>query len=111
MLKVFGIKNCNSVKKARDFLQNHQIEYEFIDFKKTPPTLDLLKSWEQKAGIEVLINQAGQTYKKLGLKGKNASELLAAALQNPSLIKRPVIVGEGILFFGFDDDFYRENLL
>lgn len=110
MLKVYGIKNCNSVKKGREFLEKHGIEYEFIDFKKTPPDLKLLQKWQEKFGMQKLVNRSGQTYRKLGLKEKNLSdsELLKVVSENPSTIKRPVLELEnGNVYFGFDEAEYK----
>ncbi|RDU53467.1 arsenate reductase family protein [Helicobacter sp. MIT 00-7814] len=93
MIKLYGIKNCGSVAKARALLDSKNIAYEFIDFKKTPPTLQNIHSWLEKSSMEILLNTKGTTYKKLGLKEKNLndSQKIQAMLENPSLIKRPVI--------------------
>ncbi len=114
MLKVYGIKNCNSVKKGCEFLTKHNIEYEFVDFKKTAPSLEVLKLWQAQAGVQKIINKAGQTYKKLGLKDQNLNdlELLEIASKNPSLIKRPVLeFDNGDVHFGFDETFYKEKFI
>ncbi len=114
MLKVYGIKNCNSVKKGCEFLTKHNIEYEFVDFKKTPPSLERLKQWQDRAGIEKIINKAGQTYRKMGLKDQDLSdlELLEIASKNPSLIKRPVLeFDDENVYFGFDETFYKEKFI
>lgn len=111
MKQIFGIKNCQSVKKALDFLDSKGVAYEFVDYKKNPPSLELLKEWVEKSGIEKVLNKKGTTYKTLNLKEKDLSEeeLLEVMSQNPTLIKRPVLVDKGILEFGFCKEVY-ENL-
>lgn len=111
MKQIFGIKNCQSVKKTLDFLDSKGVAYEFVDYKKNPPSLELLKEWVEKRGIEKVLNKKGTTYKTLNLKEKKLSEreLLEAMSQNPTLIKRPVLVDKGILEFGFCKEVY-ENL-
>lgn len=111
MKQIFGIKNCQSVKKALDFLDSKGVAYEFVDYKKNPPSLELLKEWVEKSGIEKVLNKKGTTYKTLNLKEKDLSEkeLLEVVSQNPTLIKRPVLVDKGILEFGFCKEVY-ENL-
>ncbi len=111
-MKVFGIVHCNSVKKARDFLQSRNIAYEFIDFKKTPPTLEMLEHWIEQKGVEGIINHKGTTYKKLQLKQKKLSpkEAIDYCIQYPTLIKRPVIQTDCVLLFGFDEELYIKEL-
>lgn len=111
MKQIFGIKNCQSVKKALDFLDSKGVAYEFVDYKKNPPSLELLKEWVEKSGIEKVLNKKGTTYKTLNLKEKDLGkeDLLEVMSQNPTLIKRPVLVDKGILEFGFCKEVY-ENL-
>lgn len=110
---IYGIVNCGSVKKACEFFKNQQIAYEFVDFKKNPPSEEKVSQWVEKAGIDIVINKKGATYKKLQLKDKqlNQKEQIQLCVQNPSLIKRPVIEKGEKLFFGFDTVFYEENFL
>ncbi|WP_066386783.1 arsenate reductase family protein [Helicobacter himalayensis] len=106
MIKLYGIKNCGSVAKARALLDSKNIAYEFIDFKKTPPTLQNIHSWLEKSSMQILLNTKSTTYKKLGLKEKNLGEeqKIQVMLENPSLIKRPVIeVTHSSLVVGFDE--------
>ncbi|MGX3098513.1 arsenate reductase family protein [Helicobacter sp. 23-1046] len=93
MVKIYGIKNCGSVKKALDTLNANGVKYEFIDFKTTAPSKEQIAQWVSTAGIEIVLNTKGQTYKKLGLKDKNLNETqkIEAMHQSPNLIKRPVI--------------------
>ncbi|HEB9345645.1 TPA: ArsC family transcriptional regulator [Campylobacter coli] len=93
-MKVYGIKNCNSVKKALEFLNQKALEFDFIDIKKID--LNILENWLKYKKFSEIINTAGTTSKKLGLnKDKIESldefELKNIILENPSCIKRPVI--------------------
>lgn len=110
MRKIWGIKNCNSVKKALDFLDLKGIEYEFIDYKKFPPQENFLRKWIKQVGIEVVFNAKSATYKKLGLQEQILSdeEKIALMKQNPTLIKRPILEDENRLEFGFSKDRYEE---
>lgn len=110
MRRIWGIKNCNSVKKALDFLDLKGIEYEFIDYKKFPPEEKLLRRWIEKVGIEVIFNTKSVTYKKLGISNKILSdeEKIALMSQNPTLIKRPILEAEDQLEFGFFKDKYEK---
>jgi arsenate reductase len=113
MVKVYGIKNCDSVKKAVKFLKEHQIAYELIDFKTAPVTCTAVNRWLKKADISALFNTRGTTYRKLGLKelGLNDEEKAQWLCKENMLIKRPVIeYGEKVLV-GFDQNNYEKELL
>lgn len=112
-MQVFGIVNCGSVKKAREFFAQHGVSYDFIDFKKTPPSAEMVRAWVEQKGIEVVLNKKGTTYKKLALKDKNLSleEQIQYCVENPSLIKRPVVQKDSVLIFGFDAELYAQELL
>ncbi|PAV00823.1 arsenate reductase family protein [Helicobacter sp. TUL] len=105
-VQVYGIPNCGSVKKARSFLESHGVEYVFVDFKKTPPSRDKIVYWIQKTSLQVLLNTKGTTYKKLGLKEQNLNDeqKIQAMLQNPTLIKRPVIESGDVVIVGYDEN-------
>lgn len=103
MIKIYGIKNCSSVKKGLDFLDNKGLEFEFLDIKKIDETT--LNSWLEKKGFDILINLAGMTAKKLALNKEKLAklsdnELKNMILDNPSLIKRPVIEYKGAVYVG-----------
>lgn len=109
MIQIWGIKNCQSVKKALIFLENRGIAYEFVDYKKNPPSIQQLKEWVALKGIEKVLNKKGMTYKALNLKDQSLSEneLLEVMRENPTLIKRPILLGEGVLEFGFVEEIYE----
>ncbi|TLD87860.1 Spx/MgsR family RNA polymerase-binding regulatory protein [Helicobacter sp. MIT 05-5294] len=110
MVKIYGIKNCGSVKKALNFLESQGIPYEFVDFKTTPPTSKNLEFWLQFVGIEVLLNKKGTTYKRLNLKDKNLTlaEAKEWLIKEPMLIKRPVIEVKNRVIVGFCEESYQQ---
>lgn len=95
MLKFYGIKNCNSVKKAQDFLRSKNIEFDFFDIKKIDS--NDLNFWLSKRSVFELVNLAGMSARKLGLNKEKLQsleliQLKDLILKNPTLIKRPLIV-------------------
>ena len=115
MIKVYGIPNCNSVKKAITWLKDHNLEYEFHDFKKEGVNADQLKNWSAVFGWEQVLNRKGTTWRKLDpaqqqlvVDENTAIELMIA---NPSAIKRPIIVQhEKPVLLGYTEDLYPEKL-
>ena len=112
-MKVYGITNCNTVKKALDWLKANHVDYEFHDFKKLGVNSEKLAEWDAKAGYEKFLNKQGLTWKQLDPEVKDsvktADDALALLQQKTSMIKRPVIEDGGFLFFGFDEDVYRQH--
>jgi arsenate reductase len=108
---LFGIKNCDSVKKARDWFDERGIAYHFHDFRVDGLSKDLLQSWLDRVGAEALINTRSTTWKQLSEKdqklalGKTAA---AVVLANPTLIKRPVVEMKGELLVGFKPEEYQK---
>lgn len=113
MLHVIGIKNCNTVKKALAWFKENEVEYEFIDLKKDPLTIEELKELEYKIGLDVLVNRRGTTYRNLGLKDKSLTdeEMLAVLQENQSMIKRPVLIKDEAVLVGFDEEAYEGFVL
>jgi arsenate reductase len=101
---VHGIPNCDTVKKARTWLDEQGVAYDFRDYKKVPPTEAELADWAASVGWEALLNKAGTTFRKLpdedkaDIDGPKASRLMVA---NPSTIKRPVVTGVEKPLVGF----------
>lgn len=115
-MQLFGIPNCNTVKKARDWLEAHGIAYEFHDFKKQGVDSTLVNSWLQQMPWEKLVNRAGMTWRNLSEAEKAAVNDAGAALHlmlaKSSVIKRPVLAKDGkILSLGFSEATYKELLL
>jgi arsenate reductase len=113
-MKVYGIVNCNSVKSARAWLQEHQMKYEFVDFKKTPPTADLLAHWCNAFGWETVLNRRGTTWRTLDAATQarvtDAKSAIAVMLDKPSAIKRPVVEDGQTMLIGFDATEYAKKL-
>lgn len=109
-MKIYGIKNCGSVKKAMVFMECEGIEYEFVDFKKTPVGSEKINQWGAKIGIDKLLNRKGTTYKKLGLGEMTLDDAAKVKFmsENNSLIKRPIIeYGDDEVLAGFDEGVYE----
>ena len=112
MLKIYGIKNCDSVRKAIKFLKAHDIAYEFIDFRQTPVDTDTIESWLKSTDIKTLFNTRGTTYRTLKLKELNLDETekIAWLAKENMLIKRPVITVDNKVIVGYNETLYLENL-
>lgn len=107
MIKLYGIRNCDTVKKARKWLDEHRIEYQFHDFKKDGLSSELLATWEHSAGWETLLNRRGTTWRTLPERvreGIDAASAHDVILDNPSIIKRPVVEFQGAVTIGFNAD-------
>ncbi len=108
-VNIYGIKNCDTMKKAFSFLEGKGIAYNFIDYKKHKPDERLLVRFAEKVGFESLINKKGTTYRKLKDEDKQGLEVEATALvilgEHSSMIKRPIIeFPDGTLIIGFDEE-------
>ena len=108
---LYGIPNCDTVKKARTWLADNGHDFTFHDFKKQGLSRELVDGWLEQLGWETLVNRKGMTWRKLSAERKaqivdkaSAAELM---LENPSVIKRPVLEGAGPLSVGFSADQYR----
>ena len=107
-MKMYGIPNCDTVKKARSFLEKKKIEFEFIDFKKSPPTKEQVLKWKESFG-EWPVNKKGPTFRKVKELFEAASEAgkMKLILENTSMIKRPILeVNAMSVYFGFDEEEY-----
>ena len=106
MIQIYGIPNCDSVKKARDWFDMHGISYAFHDYKKQGVPEPLLRQWVQARGWEVLLNRKGTTWRELDAAAKasvvNAESAIAVMLAHVSTIKRPVITRGDALVIGVD---------
>ena len=113
-ITIYGIKNCETMKKARSWLDNRGVAYSFHDYKTAGIERERLERWEKKVGWEILLNRAGTTFRKLPDKektGLNAQKAVALMLAQPSMIKRPVLdLGGGKLLVGFAPEQYDQAL-
>lgn len=106
---MYGIKNCDTIKKARAWLDSNAVAYGFHDYKTAGIDEARLYRWSKSVGWEILLNRAGSTFRKLPEADKaNLTEdkAIALMLANPSMIKRPVLEREGALIVGFTPDRY-----
>lgn len=112
---VYGIKNCNTVKSAVEWLKKNKIEFEFHDYKKSGITPSKLNDWNKQIGWESLVNKRGTTWRQLDeatqKKVTNEKSAIALMLQKTSVIKRPLIEKNGkVVLLGFDEDEYKKKL-
>jgi arsenate reductase len=114
-ITIYGIKNCDTMKKARAWLDKAGVDYAFHDYKAAGIARDKLERWAKKAGWETLLNRAGTTFKKLPDKDKDAlteAKAIRLMLAQPSMIKRPVLeLGGGKLLVGFKPDVYATEVM
>lgn len=109
MITMYAIPNCDTVKKARAFLDKKKIAYDFIDFKKSPPTKELILKWKDFFG-ELPANKKGLTYKKFKDEYESLSETnqIKFLIEHSSMIKRPVVEKNGkVVAIGFDESEYK----
>ena len=109
-LTIYGIKNCDTMKKARAFLDQRGVAYVFHDYKTAGIERGKLEDWAKKAGWETLLNKAGTTFRKLPDKDKEGlteKKAIALMLAQPSMIKRPVLEAGGKLLVGFKPELYE----
>lgn len=106
-LQLYGIPNCDTVKKARTFLTAAGVAHDFHDYKKAGVPSDALARWVARWGWEAVLNRAGTTFKALpdaDKTGLGVGKAMALMLANPSMIKRPIVEGEGVALIGFKPD-------
>ncbi len=110
---LYGIKNCDTIKKARRFLEQHKVEYTFHDYRVDGTDKKLISAWVKKHGWETVLNKRGTTWRQLDDKTKastnesNVADLLA---QHPAMIKRPVLANGKESLVGFSESTYSEIL-
>jgi Spx/MgsR family transcriptional regulator len=112
-ITIYGIKNCDTMKKARAWLDGKGVTYGFHDYKAAGIDKDRLKTWADKVGWETLLNRAGTTFKKLpdaDKEGLTEKKALALMLAQPSMIKRPVLDLGGKLLVGFKPEVYATEV-
>jgi len=109
MITVYGISNCDSVKKARKWLDQHALQYQFHDFKKSGLERPMLLGWIDKVGWETLLNRRGMMWRKLPQEARDnidPDSAVAIMLDTPSIIKRPVLEVDGAIYVGFSEQRY-----
>jgi len=114
-IDVYGIPNCDTVKKARNWLDANGLDYTFHDYKKVGADAGKVAAWIADQGVDVVLNKRGTTFRKLSDDDKadaaDSHKAVALLVQHPSMIKRPVVEhGSGILV-GFKEDTWSASLL
>jgi arsenate reductase len=107
MLTFYGIPNCDTVKKARTWLDGRGVAYAFHDYKKGGIDEASLRRWTDRLGWETVLNRAGTTFRALSetdKAGLDQDKAIALMLAQPSMIKRPIVEGDGMLVAGFKPD-------
>ena len=113
-LRMFGIANCDTIKRAKAWLSAEGIAFDFHDYKKSGVDPALMRAWVTELGWEVLLNRAGTTFRALSDADKqniDTDKAIALMLANPSMIKRPVLELGGRRIVGFKTDVYAAELL
>jgi Spx/MgsR family transcriptional regulator len=113
MIKMYGIPNCDTIKKARKWLEANDLDYEFHDYKKQGVPEKNLKKWVKQAGWETLLNRRGTTWRKLPedvRENIDEASAIEVMMDNPSAIKRPVLEKDNILLIGFNQEEYDKLL-
>jgi len=111
MTILYGIPNCDSIKKSRKWLKDHAIDYDFHDYKKQGVPEKELKKWIKLVGWECLLNKRGTTWRKLDDSVKDSVDKKSAIqimLENPSIIKRPVLNYNKLIYVGFSENNYND---
>lgn len=107
---IYGIKNCDTMKKARAWLDEHAFDYRFHDYKTDGIDRAHLERWVEVAGWETVLNRAGTTFRKLDEAAKadmGHSKAIDLMLEQPSMIKRPVLERNGRIIVGFKPEIYQ----
>ena len=110
MITLYGIKNCDTVKKARRWLEDHGTDYHFHDFRQDGLDKKLLTQWVETSGWETLVNKRSTTWRNLPDTDKNISsnqQAITLLLANPTLIKRPVTIKNKTILIGFKEDEFK----
>jgi arsenate reductase (glutaredoxin) len=112
-ITIYGIKNCDTMKKARAWLDSHGVSYSFHDYKAEGAAKEKLKTWCDEVGWETLLNRAGTTFRNLpdaNKEGLDERKAIALMLAQPSMIKRPVLEAGRKLLVGFKPEIYAKEV-
>lgn len=114
MITLYGIPNCDTVKKARTWLENNHIPFQFHDFRKDGLTISMLDNWFKSADWQVLLNKRSTTWRSVDTKIKesiNPDSAKQLMIAHPTLIKRPVLALENTIIVGFKAEIYQSQFL
>jgi Spx/MgsR family transcriptional regulator len=107
MLKIYGLKNCDTCRAARKWLIAKGVSHEFFDLRDTPLDAETIRHWLAEAGLDTLLNKRGTTWRKLNNGDKealNEAKAVQLMIAHPALIKRPVFCRDGAISLGFAKD-------
>ncbi|MCB5201543.1 ArsC family reductase [Neorhizobium sp. T786] len=110
---IYGIKNCDTMKKARTWLEQKGVAYDFHDYKSQGIDRTHLERWIDAAGWETVLNRAGTTFRKLDETARadlDRDKAIGLMLAQPSMIKRPILEADGKIIVGFKPEFYEPHL-
>ncbi len=110
-ITLYGIANCDTIKKAKTWLQDHTLEFEFHDYRKQGLEAELLQTWVNDLGWEALLNRRGTTWRQLAPEVKDrldSDSAIEIMLANPAIIKRPLLVTNGQRYLGFSNEQYSQ---
>ena len=116
MIRVYGLKNCDSCRQARKYLTNQEIDHQFIDLRETPPTPGQVKAWLAILGEEKLLNRRSTSWRQLPDEHKvpighlSEQHLIALICAHPTLVKRPLFVNGPLMLTGFKSDILEQWL-
>ncbi len=113
-ITLYGIKACDTMQKARAWLDDHRVAYAFHDYKAVGVTADKLKAWAGQVGWETLLNRNGTTFRKLSdadKAGLDETKAIGLMVAQPSMIKRPVLETDGGLLVGFKPEAYAARFV
>lgn len=113
MTTIYGIKNCDTMKKARAWLEERGVAYDFHDYKKAAIDRGRLERWAGQVGWEALLNRSGTTFRKLAdadKEGLTEDKAIALMLAQPSMIRRPVLEWKGTVIVGFKPGSYEDQI-
>jgi len=113
MITLYGIKNCDSVKKAKNFLEKQSIAYRYHDFREDGLSESTIIDWLNQCGIEQLVNKKSTTWKNLSESEKStltADTVISLCMKYETLIKRPVLEHNGTAYIGFNEKLYLSIL-
>ncbi|MEJ2042158.1 MAG: arsenate reductase [Reinekea sp.] len=111
MLKIYGIKNCDTIKKTLKWFDSQQASYEFVDYKKQPPNETLVTQFLNSHDWDTVVNKRGTTWRKLDEQTKasmDAKNALMLMQEQPSIIKRPIIEKDGQFWIGYDEKLFEQ---
>jgi len=114
MITVYGIPNCDTIKKTRDWLDEHKIKYSFHDYKKSGITKTKLSAWSKTAGWETLLNKKSSTWRSLSPEAQkkvtNETTAIKVMMENNNIIKRPVIENGDVILVGYNEEQFIKHL-